>query len=43
METYIAKFLLRDQRISYQPNVTITDMKGENDLEEIYYFSESDV
>lgn len=33
---------LREQRISYQPNVNVTNFEGENDLEKIYYNKEGE-
>ena len=33
---------LREQRISYQPNVNITNLEGENDLEKIYFNKEGE-
>lgn len=41
MEAYF-KAQLREQRISYQPNVNITRMEGTSDLEYIYFNKEGD-
>lgn len=41
MEAYL-KAQLKEQRISYQPNVNITRLEGESDLEYIYFNKESD-
>lgn len=41
MEAYF-KAQLREQRISYQPNVNITRLEGTSDLEYIYFNKEGD-
>lgn len=33
---------LKDQRISYQPNVNITNFEGENELEKIFFNKEGE-
>jgi len=38
----VVKRLLRGQRISYLPNVQITSMKGDSDLEAIHFHKEED-
>ena len=39
LENYI-KSLLKNQRISFQPNVNIVDLKGDSELEAIYFNKE---
>lgn len=41
MEKKIAK-LLKDNRISYLPNVKIKEMKGDSDLQSIHFYKEGD-